>query len=77
MINNDLELRGFWLGRWFQAATEEQRSQAIGDVLRLIARGEIKVEIDSRFPIEQIRAAVVRAATPGRSGKVLLTPTSS
>lgn len=77
LIGKDLEIRGFWLAKWFQTVTESEMQRAIGDVISLIMRGEIEVEIDSRFPLERIHEAVARAAASGRSGKVLLVPASA
>ena len=74
MIFNDLTLRGFWLSKWFKTASPADRQRAFGAMIPLVAGGQVKTQIDARFPLEQITEAVTRAAEAGRSGKVLLVP---
>lgn len=77
VIANDVHVRGFWLAKWFEAATQEDRQAAFGAILPLIAGGKIRTRIDSRFPLEEIAEAVTRAAQNGRDGKVILTPNAN
>jgi trans-2-enoyl-CoA reductase len=74
IIFNDVRVRGFWLSKWFETATAEDKQSAFGQVIPLVASGALKAKIDSRFSINEIAAAVTRAAEGGRSGKVLLVP---
>ena len=74
MIANDVRVRGFWLAKWYQSVSEEERNAAFGSLIELIASGQVKTRIDSRFPLEEIREAVTRASEGGRDGKVILTP---
>jgi hypothetical protein len=41
-------------------------------VRQLMRAGILVSEVGASFPLEQIRAAVEQAETPGRQGKVLL-----
>lgn len=74
VIFNDVKVQGFWLAKWFETATPEETKAAFGAIIPLIASGAISSAIDSRFKLEDIAAAVERAAAPGRDGKVLLMP---
>ena len=74
LIANDIRVRGFWLAQWFQTTSEDDRQAAFGSIMPLLASGQIKVRIDSRFPLTEFKEAVTRAAENGRDGKVLLTP---
>ncbi len=74
LIANDVRPRGFWLAKWFETASAEQKQAALGALIPLVASGQVKTKIDSRFPLEEIADAVTRAAASGRDGKVLLTP---
>ena len=73
-IFNDIRVRGFWLSRWFETASMEQKQAAFGQVIPLIASGALRANIDSRFSVGEIKQAVSRAAQPGRHGKVLIVP---
>lgn len=76
VIANDVLVRGFWLAKWFETASQEERQAAFGTLMPLFASGQVRTRIDSRFPLEEIAEAVTRAAESGRDGKVLLTPHS-
>lgn len=74
IIFNDVRVRGFWLSKWFGTASPAEKQAAYGQVIQAVVSGALKAKIDSRFAIEDIAAAVTRAAEDGRSGKVLLIP---
>ena len=74
LIANDVRPRGFWLAKWYETASAEQKQAALGALIPAIASGQVKTKIDSRFPLEEVAEAVTRAAASGRDGKVLLTP---
>ena len=74
LIGNDIRLRGFWLYKWFQTATMQEKQTAFGEVIPLIANGTLKADIDSRFTIDEIKQAVTRSKEGGRNGKVLIVP---
>ena len=74
IIFNDTRVRGFWLYKWYQTATMQEKQAAFGQVIPLIANGTLKANIDSRFTVDQIKQAVTRSWEGGRNGKVLIVP---
>ena len=50
------------------------KQAAFAELIPMVASGQIKTKIDSRFPLTEIKEAVARASEGGRDGKVLLTP---
>ena len=74
-IFNDVRLRGFWLSKWYQTASNEEKQAAFGKVIPLVATGVLKADVDSRFNVADVKKAVTRAAADGRNGKVLIVPT--
>ncbi|MEP3296806.1 MAG: zinc-dependent alcohol dehydrogenase family protein [Pseudoruegeria sp.] len=74
LISKKIDVRGFWLQDWYQTAGPEKIQAALGALISLIASGQLVTKIDSRYPLEEIKQAVVRAMESGRDGKVLLTP---
>jgi trans-2-enoyl-CoA reductase len=76
-IFNDIRIRGFWLSKWFEIATMEQKQAAFGQLIPLIASGALKADVDSRFSVDEIKSAVMRAAQRGRNGKVLIVPNAN
>ncbi len=73
-IFNDIRIRGFWLSKWFQTASTEEKQGAFGQIIPLVASGALKANVDSRFSVADIKQAVTRAAQRGRNGKVLVVP---
>jgi NADPH2:quinone reductase len=72
VLFKELVLRGFWLSRWLQRASPEQVRTAVGAVLTGVEQGHFRPAVDSTFPLAEVRAAVLRAETPGRTGAVVL-----
>jgi NADPH:quinone reductase len=68
----ELVLQGFWLTRWLQRVAPEKLRAAVGSVLAGAQKGDFRPAVDSTFPLTDVRAAVVRAETPGRTGAVVL-----
>ena len=73
-IFNDIRIRGFWLSKWFETASMQEKQAAFGQVIPLVASGALKANVDSRFTVSEIKEAVSRAAQSGRNGKVLIVP---
>ncbi len=68
----ELVLRGFWLVRWLQQVPPERVRTAVGVILAGAERGDFRPAVDSTYPLSDVRGAVLRAETPGRSGAVVL-----
>ena len=73
-ILNDLRLRGFWLTKWYEKAGMQDIQAALGMIIPMIAKGDLNANIDSRFNLNEIKEAVIRAEQGGRNGKVLIVP---
>ena len=73
-IFNDVRVRGFWLQKWYETASQADLSKVIGQLVPLIASGQLRADVDSRYALDQISDAVTRAAEGGRNGKVLIKP---
>jgi NADPH:quinone reductase len=65
-------VRGFWLSKWMRDAPPAHRQSVAGELLKLMATGELTPPIEAEYPLKDFAAAVKHAETPGRSGKVLL-----
>jgi NADPH:quinone reductase len=68
----ELSLQGFWLTRWLQRVPPQLVRAAVGAVLAGAERGDFRPAVDSTYPLSEVRAAVLRAETPGRTGAVVL-----
>ncbi len=73
LIFNDVCLCGFWMDRWIRTHDKAEFDAMQAEVYDFMARGVIKLPIDSTYPFEQALEAVARANAGGRNGKVLIT----
>jgi NADPH:quinone reductase-like Zn-dependent oxidoreductase len=63
---------GFWLSEWVRGQGVLTMLQLFRRIRKLMATGVLGSEIEASFSLNEIQAAVRRAAEPGRHGKVLL-----
>jgi mitochondrial enoyl-[acyl-carrier protein] reductase / trans-2-enoyl-CoA reductase len=69
-----VSLTGFNLGRGLAKRTPAQVRAIYADLATQIRDGILKAPIDSYYPIEDIKGALIRAQQGGRAGKVLVLP---
>lgn len=69
-----VKMRGFWLAQEVPAMDANKRIKLYGGLAQLIAEGVLTAPIEGRYGLDQLTEAVTRALTPGRSGKIVLTP---
>ncbi|MGJ4948082.1 zinc-binding dehydrogenase [Bradyrhizobium sp. HKCCYLS20291] len=67
-------VKGFWGAKVSAAMPAATKGRLIGELLRLVASGELKLPIEGIFELERIADAVKASLTPGKAGKVLLKP---
>jgi NADPH:quinone reductase len=63
---------GFWLSEWTARQGMLTMLRLFRQIKRLLREGVLTSEVGATFGLDEIRAAVERAETPGRQGKVLL-----
>jgi len=73
LIFKDITVRGFWLAKWFEAASQEEKSKLYGNLTRLIVTGELKAPVHATYKVKDVKEAVVAAVMGERDGKILLT----
>jgi len=69
-----VSLTGFNLGRGLAKRTPAKVREIYADLATKIRDGVLRAPIDSYYPIEDIKPALVRAQQGGRNGKVLVLP---
>ncbi|MFG2306913.1 zinc-dependent alcohol dehydrogenase family protein [Actinacidiphila glaucinigra] len=62
-------VRGFWLNRWFGAASPEGALRALSEVRTLVADGVLSIPQGQPFPLEHFAEAIAVAETPARGAK--------
>ena len=74
VVFRGITLTGFWLVRFLGAMSGEERASLYGELAEYIASGELHVDVEAVYPIEEIASALEHAARAGRDGKILVTP---
>jgi NADPH:quinone reductase-like Zn-dependent oxidoreductase len=65
-------LEGFWLSEWAREQSVVGMLRLFRQLIQLMRAGVLTTPVGTTFPLDDWRAAVTQAETPGRSGKVLL-----
>jgi len=72
LITADIQVRGFWITRWFLQAPHAEVQALIDELDAMVSAGELVTEVASVHPLSDIKTALRRAGSGGRNGKVLL-----
>jgi NADPH:quinone reductase-like Zn-dependent oxidoreductase len=73
-LTRGVTLTGFGLSYGLEKRTNAQVRELYADLAAKLRSGVLKAPIDAFYPIEEIRAALIRAQQGGRNGKVLVLP---
>jgi NADPH:quinone reductase-like Zn-dependent oxidoreductase len=65
-------IEGFWLYDWARRQNIWTMMELFRRIHELMAKGVLSTDIGAVFPLDDIKAAVREASTPGRHGKILL-----
>lgn len=67
-----ISLKGFWLSKILNRIPRHKRSALFDILSNLVADQKLHIDVDSYYPITDIKAALQRAMERGRQGKVLV-----
>ena len=70
-IFKNLRFTGFWVNKWYDGATAEQRADTFAPLFEMAKRGVLRSKVEKTYPLEEAKAAVVHASQEMRSGKIL------
>jgi mitochondrial enoyl-[acyl-carrier protein] reductase / trans-2-enoyl-CoA reductase len=74
LIFKQITVTGFWLSQWFTDATPAEKQALFGQLVPLVASGELRMAVDSTWTLDQLAEAVTRSMGGRRNGKVLFHP---
>ncbi len=72
LMTGDRRVEGFWLSNWVRWQRPLTLLRLFRRIRRLMAGGVFATHVAASFPLTEIQAAVRRADTPAREGKILL-----
>lgn len=71
-IFRGITLRGFWLSKLLNRLSLDERRTLFDALAMRMVEGQLKMPVDSYYPIELITHALQRAEQPSRNGKVMV-----
>lgn len=74
IVFRNVTVKGFWLAKWFENASQEQQINVFGQLTKLIATGKLQARVEAEYDVAQIKEAVAAAASGERDGKILIVP---
>jgi NADPH:quinone reductase-like Zn-dependent oxidoreductase len=72
LMGGQKQIAGFWLSEWTQNQRPLTMLRLFRQVIRLLRANVLTAHVGATYPLDDIGAAVEKAETPGRPGKVLL-----
>jgi NADPH:quinone reductase-like Zn-dependent oxidoreductase len=72
-IFKQITLKGIWLQKWTETAPKEEVEKMYKITNKAVISGEVYTAVDSVYPLEDIKKAVVHAMKEERKGKILIT----
>lgn len=71
LIFKNLVFRGFWVNKWYEAATPAMRAETFAPLFEMARRGLLRTKVEKEYSLGEATAAVEHAARNQRSGKIL------
>jgi mitochondrial enoyl-[acyl-carrier protein] reductase / trans-2-enoyl-CoA reductase len=70
-IFKNLRFTGFWVNKWYDAATPEQRQETFWPLFDMAKRGLLQTKVEKTYPLSEAKAAIEHASREKREGKIL------
>jgi mitochondrial enoyl-[acyl-carrier protein] reductase / trans-2-enoyl-CoA reductase len=74
LIFKNLRFTGFWVNKWYDAATPPQRAETFGPLFEMAKRGLLRSKVEKTYPLSEAKAAIGHASQNERSGKIVFVP---
>lgn len=71
LIFKNLHFCGFWVNKWYDHATPQERGETFRSIFEMAQRGLLKTKVEKTYPLTEAKAAVVHAAKSKRRGKII------
>lgn len=71
LIFKNLSFRGFWVNKWYDAASAEERAATFAPLFELAKRGLLHTAVEAVYSLGELREALEHAAQASRSGKIV------
>ena len=73
LIFKNLRFTGFWVNKWYDAATSQQRAETFAPLFDMAKRGLLRTKVEKTYPLSEVQAAIQHASRNKRAGKIVFT----
>jgi trans-2-enoyl-CoA reductase len=70
-IFKNLRFTGFWVNKWYDAATPEQRAETFAPLFEIAKRGLLQTKVEKTYGLSEAQAAIEHASRDKRRGKIV------
>ena len=71
LIFKNLKFTGFWVNKWYDNATPEQRAETFAPLFDMAKRGLLRTKVEATYSLDEAAAAIAHASQNKRSGKIV------
>jgi trans-2-enoyl-CoA reductase len=71
LIFKNLRFTGFWVNKWYDGATPDQRAETFAPLFEMAKRGLLRTKVEKIYSLAEAKAAVTHAAQGKRGGKIV------
>lgn len=71
LIFKNLRFTGFWVNKWYDAATPEQRAETFAPLFKMAQHGLLRTKVETTYPLTEAQAAIAHASRERRGGKIV------
>jgi mitochondrial enoyl-[acyl-carrier protein] reductase / trans-2-enoyl-CoA reductase len=71
LIFKNLRFTGFWVNKWYDTATPEQRAETFAPLFNMAKRGLLRSKVEKTYPLDEAAAAIAHASHDKRRGKIV------
>ncbi|HMG06337.1 MAG TPA: 2-enoyl thioester reductase domain-containing protein, partial [Chthoniobacterales bacterium] len=58
LIFKNLRFTGFWVNKWYDGATAQQRADTLGPLFEMVQRGLLRAKVEKTYPLVEAQAAI-------------------
>ncbi|MEY2563682.1 MAG: mitochondrial enoyl-[acyl-carrier protein] reductase / trans-2-enoyl-CoA reductase [Verrucomicrobiota bacterium] len=71
LIFKNLRFTGFWVNKWYDGATAQQRAETFAPLFDMAQRGLLRTKVEKTYALEEAQTAIAHASRNKRSGKIV------
>jgi mitochondrial enoyl-[acyl-carrier protein] reductase / trans-2-enoyl-CoA reductase len=71
LIFKELRFTGFWVNKWYDGATPEQRRETFAPLFEMAKRGLLRTKVEKTYSLDEANQAIRHAMQNKRDGKIV------